>query len=153
MDTQHVELLGRNLLVGELLRSDLEVALPMRDRGVDLVVYADLSKKVKSFAAVPIQLKASTARSFSVDKKYERISNLLLVHVWHVNDGQEPVFYALRYPEAVKVLEQMGYADTPSWGRGGYSTSNPSRKLCEKLAPYKMDQSQWWEKIVGEFSK
>ncbi len=35
MDTQVVELLGRNKLVSDLLRVGLEVALPMRDRGND----------------------------------------------------------------------------------------------------------------------
>jgi len=36
-DSQVIELLGRNLLVAELLQAGLEVALPIRDRGIDLV--------------------------------------------------------------------------------------------------------------------
>ena len=34
-DSQVIELLGRNLLVAELLQAGLEVALPIRDRGLD----------------------------------------------------------------------------------------------------------------------
>ena len=42
MDSQVVEVLGRNRLVSDLLQAGLEVALPVRDRGVDLIAYADL---------------------------------------------------------------------------------------------------------------
>lgn len=35
-DSQRVELLGRNRLIDELLRDNLEVALPIRDRGMTL---------------------------------------------------------------------------------------------------------------------
>lgn len=36
-----MELIGRILLVGELLRDGLEVALPERDRGIDLIAYVE----------------------------------------------------------------------------------------------------------------
>ncbi len=42
IDPQVVELLGRNKLISDLLRAGLEVALPMRDRGIDLIAYVDL---------------------------------------------------------------------------------------------------------------
>jgi hypothetical protein len=42
MDTQLTELIGRNWLVNELLRAGLEVATPLRDRGIDLIAYFDL---------------------------------------------------------------------------------------------------------------
>ena len=38
-DPQVVEVLGRNLLVGVLLTEGVEVALPVRDKGIDLVAY------------------------------------------------------------------------------------------------------------------
>ncbi|MGA3024700.1 MAG: hypothetical protein ABSF98_08030 [Bryobacteraceae bacterium] len=40
-DSQVVKVLGRNLLIAELLGAGLEVALPIRDRGIDLIAYAD----------------------------------------------------------------------------------------------------------------
>ena len=43
MDSQAVELLGRNRLVSDLLQAGLEVALPVRDRGIDLIAYANLN--------------------------------------------------------------------------------------------------------------
>ena len=149
MDTQTTELLGRNRLMSELLRAGLEVALPARDRGVDLIAYADLSSKVRSFVAIPIQMKAASKRSFSVDKKYAKISNLMLAHVWHLDTPDKAVTYALRYPEAVAIAEEMGWTKTASWERGGYSTSNPSKNLCALLEAHRMSPTSWWNCVVG----
>lgn len=49
-----IEILGRNRLVDELLVAGLEVALPLRDRGIDLIAYVDLAAVASRFAAVPI---------------------------------------------------------------------------------------------------
>src|SRR5436190_22800977 len=97
IDTQVVELLGRHRLMGELLRDGLEVAVPARDRGVDLIAYADLSRQVARFAARPLQMKAFTASGFSVAQKYMRIADLLLAYVWYLGDAQAPVTYGLPY--------------------------------------------------------
>jgi len=51
MDSQMVELAGRHWLTSQLLRADLEVALPERDRGIDLIVYADLDEQMGDFVA------------------------------------------------------------------------------------------------------
>ena len=83
LDTQQVELIGRNLLIAALMADGLEVAVPQRDRGVDLVVYADLDESQR-FIARPIQLKAASKRAFGYDQKYDRFPDLLLVHVWNV---------------------------------------------------------------------
>ena len=63
-DSRRVELLGRNRLVDELLRDNLEVALPVRDHGIDLIAYADQS--VAGYAARPIQLKAAWRQAFGM---------------------------------------------------------------------------------------
>ena len=41
LDSQRIELMGRNLLVSLRIRDGLEVARPEPDRGIDLIVYAD----------------------------------------------------------------------------------------------------------------
>jgi hypothetical protein len=53
-DTQVVEVLGRNRLVNELLLAGVEVAIPVRDKGVDLIAYIDHVSKVTNFSALPI---------------------------------------------------------------------------------------------------
>ena len=39
VDSQLIEIIGRNRLINELLRGGLEVATPLRDRGIDLIAY------------------------------------------------------------------------------------------------------------------
>ena len=56
VDTQTIEIVGRQRLSGELLAAGLEVAMPLRDRGIDLIAYADLDRQVKRFTARPIQM-------------------------------------------------------------------------------------------------
>lgn len=149
LDTQIVELLGRQRLIGELIRDGLEVAVPARDRGVDLIAYADLSRQVSRFASRPIQMKASTTSGFGIDQKYVRISDLILAYVWHLADPQAAVTYALPYAEAVKVAEAMGWTKTASWLQGQYSTSSPSKRLLTLLEPYRMSEGRWWALVVG----
>lgn len=150
LDTQVVELLGRLRLTGELLRDGLEVAVPMRDRGVDLIAYADLSRQVARFAARPIQMKAFTASGFSVAKKYRRIANLIVAYVWHLGDGQPAVTYAMPYAEAVELAETMGWTNTPSWKKGNaYSCTRPSKGLVELLERHRMGKGNWWALVVG----
>jgi hypothetical protein len=132
------------------LRDGLEVAVPARDRGIDLIAYADLSSRVESFVARPIQMKAASERSFSIDEKYQRVANLLIAFVWHIHDPTKAVTYALTYNETLAIAKKCwGRAQSPSWKRGRYSTTNPSREICELLRPYRMEEGSWWEKVTG----
>lgn len=88
MDTQLTELIGRNKLVDELLRAGLEVAVPERDRGIDLIAYVDLKSQATSFIACPIQIKAASAKHFSINRKYAKVRDLILAFVWHVHDDR-----------------------------------------------------------------
>ena len=148
-DSQRVELLGRNRLIDELLRDDLEVALPLRDRGIDLIAYADLSSAVDRYAARPIQMKAAWERSFVIDRKYERIRDLLIAFVWHLDDRQRAVTYAMTHAEAVAIGETLGWTSTESWARGAYSTSRPTARLTELLEPHRMGPARWWQLVTG----
>ena len=120
MDTQVVELLGRNHLTGEIFRAGLEVARPVRDRGIDLIAYADLESKVETFVARPIQMKAASRRSFSLNRKYAKVRNLLIAYVWHLADPEDMVTFALSYAEARAVADKMGWTKTESWRKGSY---------------------------------
>lgn len=83
LDSQQKELVGRALLEAELVREGFEVARPLRDRGIDLVVYA-----VGPFKAVPIQVKVKTAEGFDLSKKYSRYPELILAYVWRIHETQ-----------------------------------------------------------------
>jgi hypothetical protein len=149
LDSQVIEVLGRQRLITELLRDGLEVAVPVRDRGVDLIAYADLSQQVTRFASRPIQMKAATASAFGVDQKYKRIADLILAYVWHLGEPQAAVTYALPYADAVQVATAMGWTETASWQQGQYHSSRPSKRLLSLLAPYEMSPGRWWSLVVG----
>lgn len=86
LDTQQVELIGRNLLVSALLRDGLEVARPERDRGVDVIAYIDVPESGKGFTACPIQMKAYSGAGFSVEAKYQRFQfySWLICGMWAI---------------------------------------------------------------------
>ena len=128
-----VELLGRNKLISDLLRASLKVALPMRDRGIDLIAYVDLRPKVQIFVARPIQMKVALDKSFSINRKYSKIQDLIIAYVWSLGKPGEPTIYALTHDETVDVAKKMGYTRTPSWKTGSYATTNPSTKLVSLL--------------------
>jgi hypothetical protein len=148
-DPQIVELLGRQRLIAELLCDGLEVAIPTRDRGVDLIAYADLSKQVARFASRPIQMKAASERIFSVDQKYARISDLIVAYVWHLAGGHAAVTFALPYADVVKIAEEMRWTMTESWSKGRYVTMSPSDRLVTLLEPYRMSKGRWWGLVVS----
>jgi hypothetical protein len=153
LDTQVVELLGRQRLIEELVLDGLEVAVPARDRGVDLIAYADLSRQVTRFAARPIQMKAFTVSGFSVAQKYTKIANLLLAYVWYVgytdNNPGKRVTSGLPYTEAVEVAEAMGWTETESWRKGQYTSTSPSKDLLKLLEPHRVVPGRWRALVVG----
>lgn len=127
MDTQVIELLGRNRLVDELLCAKLEVALPIRDHGIDLIVYAD---GLEHFSAVPIQMKACSESIFSLDRKYEKFPNLLIAHVWHIATPDRCETFATTFAEAEMVAQAMGWTMTASWAAGCYTNTRPWCKVA-----------------------
>lgn len=155
VDTQLVELAGRNWLASELLRAGLEVARPERDRGIDLIAYLDLDEAVGSFLACPIQMKAATGAVFSLNPKYAKFPILILAYVWNLGDSTQTKCFALTYREALAVADEMGYTKTDSWQTGGrkeipgYSTTAPSTRLREMLAPFEMNPAKWRNKITA----
>jgi hypothetical protein len=149
VDAQLVELIGRQRLIAELLQASLEVAIPLRDRGIDLIAYADLRERVPTFRAVPIQMKAASKSCFAVDQKYRKFPNLLIAYVWFLDDPSHAVTYALTLDEAIEVATRMRYTETKSWQTGIYTTTRPSKPLLELLEPYRMTPEKWWSKVSG----
>jgi hypothetical protein len=65
LDSQQVEIIGRNWLVNELVHAGYEIAIPLRDAGVDLIV------SPPDYAwSQPLQLKTSRDRAITVHSKY-----------------------------------------------------------------------------------
>jgi hypothetical protein len=136
MDTQQVEIIGRNLLISACVADGLEVSQPLRDRGIDLIIFDDYARH-DQFNALPVQLKASSSKSFSVHAKYAKFPNLLMAYTWHSNNPVDARLYIMTYRDALKVAEDAGWLSTPSWINGrGYSTQSPSKNLQATLVRY-----------------
>lgn len=113
MNRQDVESVGTALLQAELARQGFEVAKPIFDRGIDLIVFSSVGDG--GFRALPIQVKAASAESFVVQKKYRKIGGLILAYVWGVEST--PRFFLMTYDEAVALLGSA--AETRSWKEHG----------------------------------
>ena len=147
-DSQLTEIAGKHLLISRLMAAGFEVAQPLRNKGIDLVAYRD-GENGKEFAAYPIQLKASSRESFSLDKKYERFGpRLLIAYVWNVQEPEHSDVYALTFGDALQVMKKKGYAETDSWTKKGYYfVRSAGTELKEILKPYKMTTKRWQEKL------
>ncbi len=133
-DSQQKEIAGKSFLVSCLIADGLEVATPLRDRGIDLIAYNDLSPDGK-FQAVPIQLKTFIKGGFSLDKKFEKFHNLLMAYVWHPLDPPNARLYVVPYKQAVKIaslVSPSNYFDK----HGQYVLSSPTNTLVNALKDY-----------------
>jgi hypothetical protein len=146
-DSQLTEVFGKNLLISHLVAAGFEVAQPVRDRGVDLVVYKD-GADAKDYVPCLIQLKASSHESFSLDKRYEHFPHLLIAYVWNVQSPAASNVYALTFKDALQVMKEKGYVETDSWTKKGYYfVRSAGVELKEILEPYKMTTKRWQEKL------
>lgn len=130
-DTATVEVAGRNWLTANLLTRGFEVAVPIVDRGVDLIVFREVGED--GIRALPLQLKCASAESFSLDRKYEG-RGIPLIYVWNVLS--QPTAFMLTYEEALDVLGAQAAA-TKSWSEGGkYAITSVGSALRARLQPY-----------------
>ena len=142
-----MEIAGRSLLVAHLVADGIEVAEPLRDRGVDLLAYLDLDDADR-FLAAPVQLKAFTNAGSGLDRKYERFPGLLLAYVWSVETPTEAVAYCLTYEQALGIADELGWTQTKSWtDKGVYVSTRPSKRLKALLDLYRMNPGSWIVKL------
>lgn len=148
MDTQQIGIIGKHILIAHLIAADLEVAEPIRDRGIDLIAFRD-RVSTGDFSACPIQLKTATDEVFGLDSKYENFSGLRIVFVWNARNPDKAEIFALSYQEASKVLTEMKYDQTESWKNGKYTTTRPSEKLKKLLGDYRVTDPSEWPSRLG----
>lgn len=140
---QQVEFIGTKLLEAELVRNGFEVAYPIRDRGIDFIIYQD--NHGKPFSAVPIQVKAASGERFILDRKYERMKGLILAYVWGID--KKPRYFLLTYREALSLLGRA--RKTNSWQKKGiYVYPHVPHRLKEKLHQYYEDRWTWLRKLL-----
>lgn len=134
-----VEVVGRGALTAAVAADGLEVARPERDIGIDLLIYT-----VTPWRVVPMQLKAASRDSFGIDAKYARVPGIVMVCAWNLLNGLKIEFYALGYPQALAIAEQLGWTQTSSWLTGGrYDNTRPGPRVKSALAEYRVLPGGW----------
>lgn len=143
LDSQQVEMIGRHRVIESMVRDGVEVALPLRDNGIDLIAYVNTGICV----ACPIQLKAASGESFSVHRKYEKAARLMMCYAWYVH-SQSPVIFAMSQRDAYRIADAKKWTNTASWTkRGEYSTTRPSENLKLLLAEHRVMPGSWPERV------
>ena len=149
MDKQQIGLIGKHILIANLIAANLEVAEPLRDRGIDLIAYRD-GFAGEEFEACPIQLKTATDETFELYSKYERFHRLRIVYVWNVRNPKDAEFYCLTYPEAITVLKSMkhkGFSILEE--QKHWVTTKPSGALKILLKDFQVNVPEDWPSRLG----
>jgi hypothetical protein len=127
LDNQQVEIIGRNLLVSMLTADGVEVAMPIRDRGTDLIAFKDTYQGGR-FSAVPIQVKAFSKTGFSLDVKYK---GMLIAYIWYASTPLEAEVFVMSYSQAEAIVDSTYYLEHGRW-----ANTQPGRNISEGLKPY-----------------
>lgn len=149
LDSQQIGIVGKQILIANLLAADLEVAVPIRDRGIDLIVYRDKAQD-RVFKACPIQLKTASEAVFGLDAKYKGFGDLRIVFVWNAKEPSKAQLFSLTYAECEAVLTEMKFDQTDSRKKGKYTTTQPSANLREILGKrFRVKQPHEWPQRLG----
>ena len=92
----------------------------------------------------------SSSTGFSIDRKYERVPELRLVHLWHVHTPTEAVAHCMTQAEAVALGEELRWTATPSWTNGGkYSVTRPGPRIVTALDRHVVRRGEWRRRLFG----
>lgn len=138
MDEQQIELIGTAALTTALIREAFEVAHPMRDRGIDLIVFSDSPNE--AFSAVPVQVKAHTGAALMVQRKYEKFRGLVHAVVWQAL-SQQPRYFLFDQEEAVSLVpESSRQRDIWTGPDGHWTWTDAPWNLQERMAQF---ENRW----------
>jgi hypothetical protein len=153
LDAQTIALLGRDRVIEQLHRAGLEVALPRRDRGIDVIAYVD---KGASFQALPIQVKSSAGFRWTVNQKYGPFAEIVIAHALYLADEKEAEVFALPHTENIAIAERLGLTQRyATWLRpkrpaqGGYIwIDRPRHTLLAELEAHRATPELWLSLVL-----
>jgi hypothetical protein len=148
LDAQTIALLGRDRVIEQLHRAGLEVALPRRDHGIDVIAYVD---KAEAFQALPIQVKASAGFRWVVNQKYGSFAEIVIAFALYLADEDKAEVYVLPHTENRAIAERLGLTQrSATWLRpkrpaqGGYIwIDRPRPDLLAELKPHRATSDLW----------
>jgi len=123
------------------LYTRFQPARPTYDIGVDLRAINPEGSR-----GANLQVKASGAKNFNVQSRWEVIPNFLIVYVWQLRSRAEAVVYVMSYQEAYQIVAGCAprWLQTRSWRElGGYGTTSPSSQIVRAIQPYQATPERW----------
>ncbi len=143
-DNRSTHRIGCDRLILELRQFGIHAEPSVKTRGVDFFVTRHQSGKPSQRLRIPILVRAASKANFSVIRRHEKISNLILAFVWHLRSGNPAETFAMTFNEALSIAEEMGWTSTGSWQRFGWYTNNePGKRLRAKLTAFKSTPDRW----------
>ncbi len=139
MDEQQIELIGTAALSAALIREGFEIAHPVRDHGIDLIVFSDAPGL--PFSSIPIQVKTRSEEALGLSPKYEKFEGPVYAIVWKALT--QPRFFLLDHSEAVSILPESS-RQSYSWirtdGKAGWTWTTAPKHVQAGLAPF---ENRW----------
>jgi len=134
---------GEALVAAELLRRQVNVAVPAYDGGVDLIAYHEMDMR----RVVPIQVKARSSTCYNFQREWFSVPGIVLVQVWHTTT--HPEFYIFGNLSDVEAALGPAHAASASWTeKGGYNVTTPGPDAIERMRPHR----DRWDRITNRLS-
>jgi hypothetical protein len=146
-DKQLIELIGRARFTEFAIRSGFELATPLRDCGVDCLLYFPVEDDLFN-TAIPIQLKSYSSRALTVDSKYNRIGNILHVILWNCL-ATDIEYFALTQKLAMELAVFFKWNELPGWKKkkGRYDATTATKRIKIEMMKYKIDTTTFKERV------
>lgn len=137
LDSQVQEIISRNILIHKLLENDFEAAIPIRDCGIDLLVYS----KKSSTVIKKIQLKSFNYESFSFHKKYLKVNDLWFIYIMNISiteNKKNHIMYGMSTEDVLNVIKTAKIRPNKD---GYYYRKSISKELHKILKPFELNDN------------
>jgi hypothetical protein len=136
-DKQLIEVIGKAKFTEFAIRSGFEVAMPVRDCGIDVLLYFPIEDNLLT-TTIPVQLKCYSSQALTVDSKYNRMGDLLHVVLWNCTN-KEPSFFALTQKHSMHFAEMFGWDKLPGWinKKGRYDATKATTRIIDEMRQYR----------------
>ena len=147
MDKQLIEVIGIAKFTEFAIRSLFELAFPVRDNGIDSILYFPVEDNLLT-TAIPVQLKCYSGQALTVDSKYNRLGNILHVIIWNCLDTN-PSFFALTQNHSMQIANKLGWDATPGWAskNGRYDATTATTPIRNEMAQYSINTETFKKKV------
>ncbi|MDP2816636.1 MAG: hypothetical protein Q8O19_08165 [Rectinemataceae bacterium] len=150
MEKQLIEVIGRSKFTEFAILSGFELATPVRDCGIDCLLYFPIEDGLLN-TAVPVQLKCYSSQALTVDSKYNRIGDILHVILWNCL-GVNPKYFALTQKHAMQLAVNFNWDKLPGWisKNGRYDATNASKPIVDEMMKYSVN-TKTFKEIIRQY--